>query len=117
MHEGTEPGRPRGSPAPNGMLRRKNACWATLFTDERYLPCLAVFVDSLARHRSRYPLVVMVTEQVDSSTRALLTRLGCTVRSIQRWEMDIGDVRRCAANAGRHGVCALHQRLDQVARI
>lgn len=87
------------APDPSGTRPvggRPRACWATLFTDARYLPCLAVFTESLARHGTRYPLVVMVPEHVDRATRALITKLGCVLRDIRYWDVDV-DVQNAMA--------------------
>lgn len=39
--------------------------WTTLLSNRAYLPGLLVLDDSIKRHRSRYQLVVMVTEEVE----------------------------------------------------
>ena len=69
----------------------RRACWATLVTDAQYLPGLVVLAHSLALHESLYPLVVMVTEQVDDATRVLMARLGCTIREVPAWNVATGD--------------------------
>ena len=77
----------------NGTVAHRNACWATLVTGPRVLPGLAVFARSLAQHGTRYPLVVMVTEQVDTATRAVIAQMGCVVRSVGRLDVDVSKVR------------------------
>lgn len=68
--------------------RARRCCWATLLTAAPYLPCLAVFHHSLQRHKTQYPLVVMVTEGVNETTRCLLTQMGCVVRDVAAWGVE-----------------------------
>jgi alpha-N-acetylglucosamine transferase len=57
--------------------------WITLFTQPSYLPGVRTLRKSLENTRTRYPLVVMVTENIDEHSRRLLTDEGCLVRQVK----------------------------------
>ncbi|WFD35406.1 hypothetical protein MCUN1_002260 [Malassezia cuniculi] len=67
----------------------RGRCWATLLTHAQYLPGVAVLVRSLAQHGTRYPLVVMTTDEVDVETRDVLGAMGCVVRDVPCWTVDV----------------------------
>ncbi|KDN53253.1 glycosyltransferase family 8 protein [Tilletiaria anomala UBC 951] len=58
--------------------------WATLLTGEKYLPGLFVFSRSLlhGRNASRYPLIVMVTDDVSAEAQQVIKEMGCIVRRV-----------------------------------
>lgn len=113
----THQARPPPAAAPtNRGAQVRNACWATLFTNACLLPCLTVLAQSLKQHRTRYPLVVMVTEQVDYATRAIIAKIGCVLRPVEHLSVDVSTVGR-AAHPECDGIYPVYQRLDQVARV
>ena len=57
--------------------------WVTLLTDAGYVPGVRALRASLARVGSAYPLVVMVTPDVEPADRALLAGDGCVVHEIE----------------------------------
>lgn len=56
--------------------------WATLLTKTSYLQGALVLADSLARHRSKYPLVVFATQELPQVARDTLDARGIRVRDI-----------------------------------
>ncbi|MFG1172796.1 glycosyltransferase family 8 protein [Erwiniaceae bacterium CAU 1747] len=56
--------------------------WTTLLTQPGYLPGVRVLARSLQVSGSRYPMVVMVTENIDASVRKTLEDDGCLVREV-----------------------------------
>lgn len=66
-------------------------CWAVLLTHAQYLPGIAVLRHSLARHRTRFPFVIMVTPDVDAPTRSVLQAMRCVVRDVPPWTVDVPD--------------------------
>lgn len=85
------PGHPRHRRTRRHAMSARQCCWATLLTDAQYLPCLAVFFHSLRRHRTRYPLVVMVTESVGPETRSILAQMGCVLRDVAAWGVAVDE--------------------------
>lgn len=81
----------RREPRPHNIINGPTglkAAWATLLTADNYLPGLLVFSYSLlhgldGQPGSRYPLVVMVTPEVSTQTRAVVRQLGCQVHEVQ----------------------------------
>lgn len=69
------------------------------------------------RHGTRYPLVAMVTEEVDEGARAIITKMGCIVREVPRLDVKVDEVRNETLTPGRACVFALRERLDQTARV
>ena len=57
--------------------------WVTLLTQPNYLVGVRTLRASLAAVRSRYPLVVMVTDGIDEQSRQLLADDGCVVREVE----------------------------------
>ena len=57
--------------------------WATLLTQPGYLVGVQALQKSLRNVASRYPLVVMVTENIDALSRQTLEAEGCLVREVQ----------------------------------
>lgn len=51
-------------------------CWATLVTTAKYLQGLLVLQASLKAVGSQYPLIVMVTEQMDQRSRDVIAGRG-----------------------------------------
>ncbi|WFD24157.1 acylglycerol lipase [Malassezia equina] len=45
----------------------------------------------LRRHKTQYPLVVMVTEGVNEATRCILTQMGCVVRDVAAWGIEADE--------------------------
>lgn len=73
------------SPSPSSS----RGAWATLVTGEKYLPGIAVFAETLLRgsnnHQgSIYPLIAMVTEDVQEEALAALSSLGCQIRTVKK---------------------------------
>lgn len=56
--------------------------WVTLLTQPNYLIGVRALARSLALSNSRYPLVVMVTANIDADARALLEQDGCVVTEV-----------------------------------
>ncbi|MGP3593693.1 glycosyltransferase family 8 protein [Vagococcus sp. WN89Y] len=56
--------------------------WATLLTQPGYLPGVEALARSLRATDSRWPLVVMVTESIDETTRQRLRDVACIVRDV-----------------------------------
>lgn len=56
--------------------------WITLLTQSSYLKGVRTLHRSLRKAQSRYPLVVMVTGDIDQPTRRLLTAQGCLLRDV-----------------------------------
>ncbi len=56
--------------------------WITLLTQPAYLLGVRTLHQSLREVQSRYPLVVMVTDDIDAQTRAVLAAEGCLVRTV-----------------------------------
>ena len=67
--------------------------WVTLLTKPGYLPGVRTLRASLERSGSAYPLVVMVTEDIDADARQLLLDDGCRLVDVQplRLAQDSGD--------------------------
>lgn len=57
--------------------------WVTLLTGPGYLVGVRALHASLTKVRSTYPLVVMVTEDVDAATRQALEDDGCLLRDVE----------------------------------
>lgn len=66
------------------------AAWATLLTKASYLPGLFVLHETLLQHKSKYPLVVMVTPQLEMEAREVVARRGLTIRNIDRLQPEDG---------------------------
>ena len=71
------------------LASSSRGAWATLVTGEKYLPGVAVFAESLLRgsqnHKgSAYPLVAMVTPDVQEEAIEALVSLGCQIRPVKR---------------------------------
>lgn len=60
--------------------------WATLLTKTSYLQGALVLADSLARHRSKYPLVVFATQELPQVARDILDARGIRIRDIDYLE-------------------------------
>ncbi|CAO96433.1 glycosyltransferase family 8 protein [Erwinia tasmaniensis] len=56
--------------------------WVTLLTQPDYLVGVRALHGSLRACHSRYPLVVMVTENIDDAQRQLLEQEGCLLRAV-----------------------------------
>ncbi len=56
--------------------------WITLLTQPSYLKGVRTLNKSLRNNHTRYSLVVMVTENIDTQTRRLLADEGCLVRQV-----------------------------------
>jgi alpha-N-acetylglucosamine transferase len=61
---------------------KKMLAWITLLTQPSYLDGVRTLNRSLQNTRSRYPLVVMVTGNIDQQTRRLLADEGCLLREV-----------------------------------
>ncbi|WP_158784388.1 glycosyltransferase family 8 protein [Pantoea sp. BAV 3049] len=57
--------------------------WATLLTQPGYLVGVKALHKSLKRANSAYPLIVMVTENIDAPSRQALESEGCLLREVQ----------------------------------
>lgn len=57
--------------------------WITLLTQSDYLLGVRTLNQSLKDTATGYPLVVMVTDQIDAATRAALADEGCLIRDVQ----------------------------------
>ncbi|WP_345827991.1 glycosyltransferase family 8 protein [Erwinia sp. HDF1-3R] len=62
--------------------------WATLLTQPGYAVGVRALSTSLKKAGSIYPLVVMVTENIDVATRQSLEDLGCRVQEVQALSPD-----------------------------
>ncbi|RFA13901.1 glycosyl transferase [Subtercola boreus] len=69
--------------------------WVTLLTQPNYLIGVRTLRASLAASGSEAPLVVMVTSEIDESTRRLLADEGCLVR-------DVAPLRPAGGSAGSY---------------
>lgn len=58
------------------------AAWVVLITHASYLPGLFVVHNTLKAVGTKYPLVVMVTPQLDSVSRTLIIKRGISLREI-----------------------------------
>lgn len=56
--------------------------WVTLLTQPGYIPGVEALQQSLRDSGSPWPLVVMVTENIDAATRQQLQAQGCEVREV-----------------------------------
>ncbi len=56
--------------------------WITLLTQPDYLLGVKTLHQSLRDTQTRYPLVVMVTQNIDQATRSALADAGCLVRDV-----------------------------------
>ncbi|WP_111766040.1 glycosyltransferase family 8 protein [Nakamurella deserti] len=56
--------------------------WVTLLTQPEYLDGVRTLRASLARTRTPHPLVVMVTDAIDTTVRRVLTDDGCLLRDV-----------------------------------
>ncbi|KGT93022.1 glycosyl transferase [Erwinia typographi] len=57
--------------------------WTTLLTQPGYLAGVQTLKKSLTQAGSAYPLVVMVTQNIDAKTRLTLEKEGCLLRDVQ----------------------------------
>ncbi|OON39800.1 glycosyl transferase [Izhakiella australiensis] len=64
------------------MSSKDNKAWATLLTQPGYRPGVEALQRSLRRSGSRWPLVVMVTDAIDSGLRNQLEAQGCLIRQV-----------------------------------
>ncbi|BGP31191.1 hypothetical protein JCM10296v2_002955 [Rhodotorula toruloides] len=69
-----------------GAEGSQGKAWATLLTKTSYLQGALVLADSLARHRSKYPLVVFATQELPQVARDILDARGIRVRDIDYLE-------------------------------
>lgn len=56
--------------------------WVTLLTQPGYVVGVEALQKSLRAVESRYPLVVMVTENIDAAARQVLEQQGCLLRDV-----------------------------------
>ncbi|AUX73024.1 glycosyltransferase family 8 protein [Erwinia pyrifoliae] len=56
--------------------------WVTLLTQPDYLPGVRTLHASLQASQSRYPLVVMITGNIDATARQRLEQQGCILRDV-----------------------------------
>ncbi|MFC0139751.1 glycosyltransferase family 8 protein [Erwinia mallotivora] len=56
--------------------------WATLLTEPDYLNGVKALHKSLQKANSAWPLVVLVTRNIDAASRQMLVRAGCLLREV-----------------------------------
>jgi len=63
-------------------LNGQKKIWATLITNDKYVPGLLTLNYSLKRSKSKYPLVAMYTEQIDTNSLNAIVQRGIPIHRI-----------------------------------
>jgi alpha-N-acetylglucosamine transferase len=58
--------------------------WMALVTQEEYFPGVEVLAKALKVHRSKYPLHILVTDNISPAWCDQMRKLGCTIKQVER---------------------------------